>query len=78
MLGVRLDTDTERGLNALAKETRRPKSQIARDAIREYISRHSRLAQAKKDWAEISRRERDNSEINEILDFGMREMDNLI
>ena len=78
MLGVRLDADTERGLNALAKETRRPKSQIARDAIREYVSRHSRLTQAKKDWAEISRRERNNSDINEILDFGMREMDNLI
>ena len=77
MLGIRLDSETERGLEALAKRTRRPKSQIAREAIREYISRRSRLARAKAEWAEISRRERGDPEIEEILDAAAREVDRL-
>ena len=77
MLGVRLDSETERRLEALAKQTRRPKSQIAREAIREYISRRSRLARAKAEWAEISKRERGDQEIDEILDFAAREADRL-
>jgi RHH-type rel operon transcriptional repressor/antitoxin RelB len=75
MLGVRLDAETESNLDALARETRRSKSQIAREAIRDYITRHSRVARAKAEWAEISRRERDDAEIDEVLDFGRREMD---
>lgn len=75
MLGVRLDSDTERELEALAKRTRRPKSQIARDAIRAYVSRHGRIARAKAEWAKISLHERKNREIDDILDFAAREMD---
>jgi RHH-type transcriptional regulator, rel operon repressor / antitoxin RelB len=75
MLGVRLDKDTERDLEALAKQTRRPKSQIAREAIRAYVARHGRVARAKAEWAEISRRERRSPEMDSILDFGAQEMD---
>jgi predicted transcriptional regulator len=75
MLGVRLDKDTERELEALAKRTRRPKSQIAREAIQAYVSRHDRTARARAEWAEISRRERGNRDIDDILDFAAREMD---
>lgn len=75
MLGVRLDKDTERDLERLARQTRRPKSQIAREAIRAYVARHSRVVRAKAEWAEISKRERGNGEIDAILDFGAREVD---
>lgn len=78
MLGVRLDSDTERDLEALAKRTRRPKSQIAREAIRAYVSRHGRIARAKAEWAEISRREREDRDTGDILDFAAREMDRLL
>jgi RHH-type rel operon transcriptional repressor/antitoxin RelB len=40
MLGVRLDPETERGLEALARRTRRTKSDIAREAVRSYVRRH--------------------------------------
>jgi len=75
MLGVRLDSDTERDLEALAKRTRRPKSQIAREAIRAYVARHGRIARARAEWGEISRHERENRDIDDILDIAAREMD---
>lgn len=75
MLGVRLDRDTERDLEALARRTRRPKSQIAREAIRAYVSRHGRISRAKAEWSEISRAERGSREIDDILGFAAREMD---
>ena len=37
MLGVRLDKDTEKQLELLAKETRRTKSFYAKEAIRIYL-----------------------------------------
>jgi RHH-type rel operon transcriptional repressor/antitoxin RelB len=69
MLGVRLDQETERGLDALARRTRRPKSQIAREAIRAYVAQHGRIARAKAEWSEISRAERESRETGEILGF---------
>jgi RHH-type rel operon transcriptional repressor/antitoxin RelB len=75
MLGVRLDKETERDLDALARRTRRPKSQIAREAIRAYVSKHDRTAQARAEWAEISRHEPGNRDIDDILDFAARDMD---
>jgi RHH-type transcriptional regulator, rel operon repressor / antitoxin RelB len=77
MLGIRLDPETERELEALARETKRPKSQLARDAIRLYLSRHGKLARAAAQWAAISQAERDDAEIEEILDIARREMDRL-
>lgn len=41
MLGVRLDPETARGLEALARRSRRPKSQIAREAIESYVRRRN-------------------------------------
>ena len=75
MLGVRLDPETERGLEALARRTRRPKSQIAREAIRQYVAKSDVKAQARAEWHEISRRERDDAAVDEVLRLAMRELD---
>ena len=50
MLGVRLDTETERQLTSLARRSRRSKSDIAREAIRKYVRSHEvvLLAEAKR------------------------------
>jgi RHH-type rel operon transcriptional repressor/antitoxin RelB len=40
MLGVRLDPDTERGLQQIARRSRRSKSDIAREAIERYVRQH--------------------------------------
>ena len=40
MLGVRLDSETERGLDRLARQLRRTKSDIAREAIVRHVERH--------------------------------------
>lgn len=40
MLGLRLDSETESRLVRLAAETRRSKSDIAREAVSEYLDRH--------------------------------------
>jgi RHH-type rel operon transcriptional repressor/antitoxin RelB len=41
MLGIRLDAELEAGLSALARRTQRTKSDVAREAVREYLERHS-------------------------------------
>ena len=41
MLGLRLDSAMERRLAQFARQTRRSKSDIARDAMREYLDRHA-------------------------------------
>jgi len=40
MLGVRLDTETDRGLSALAKRQRRTKSDIVREVISRHVRQH--------------------------------------
>ena len=40
MLGVRLDSAMAESLDRFAAATRRSKSDIARDAVREYLERH--------------------------------------
>ena len=40
MLGIRLDAETEQGLQQLAARSRRSKSEIAREAIRRYVRQH--------------------------------------
>lgn len=74
MLGVRLDPDVEQSLAALAKRTRRSKSEI----VRELVTRHLRaqdevyLAEARR----MSRRaaETDPPEILDLLDRAMIEI----
>ena len=39
MLGLRLDAETEAGLSRIARREGRTKSDIARDALRQYLSR---------------------------------------
>ncbi|TPG12407.1 type II toxin-antitoxin system RelB family antitoxin [Sphingomonas oligophenolica] len=50
MLGVRLDTDLEERLAAVARTQGRSKSDIAREAVRRYVERHDEafLAEAKR------------------------------
>ena len=48
MLGVRLDHETEAALAALARRTHRSKSDIAREAVRDYVGRHSLDAEWKR------------------------------
>ena len=40
MLGVRLDSDLDRRLTAVARSEGRSKSDIARDAMRRYVEQH--------------------------------------
>ena len=50
MLGVRLNSTTEKALEALARRTRRSKSDIAREAITRHVERHDEafLAEARR------------------------------
>jgi RHH-type rel operon transcriptional repressor/antitoxin RelB len=41
MLGIRLDSGLEGDLDRFARATQRTKSDIAREAVREYLQRHS-------------------------------------
>jgi RHH-type transcriptional regulator, rel operon repressor / antitoxin RelB len=41
VLGLRLDDAMEQRLGRFARESRRSKSDIARDAVREYLDRHA-------------------------------------
>jgi predicted DNA-binding protein len=42
ILSIRLPDDIDRGLNREAERTRRPKSEVARDAIAEYLQKQAR------------------------------------
>ncbi|UVO52123.1 ribbon-helix-helix domain-containing protein [Sphingomonas sp. SUN019] len=75
MLGVRLDSETERALESLSRRTKRPKSQIARDAIRAYVARSDAVSLAREEWRRISERERDDPEVGDVLDGAARELD---
>lgn len=68
MLGIRLDAETERGLEAIARQSRRPKSQIAREAIRSYVLRHDVDGTARAQWKAISAAERDDPALAAMLD----------
>lgn len=77
MLGVRLDSETERGLQAYARRTGQPKSVIVREAIRDFVARKDILAQARADWERISRLEADDPEIMGMLDWALSQLDDL-
>jgi len=50
MLGVRLDSETERGLANIARRTRRSKSEIVREVVARYVRTHDEalIAEAKR------------------------------
>ncbi len=74
MLGVRLDAETELALDAIARRTRRPKSQIAREAIRSYVLRNDVEARARAEWRIISDAERNDAETDAMLDAALRDL----
>lgn len=68
MLGVRLDPETERALEALAQRTRRTKSDIAREAVRAYVRRQDAgyAAEARRQSRLVA--QRDDPALQEELD----------
>jgi RHH-type transcriptional regulator, rel operon repressor / antitoxin RelB len=54
VLGLRLDSDMEQRLGRFAVETRRSKSEIAREAVREYLDRHAMDAELQRQLAVIA------------------------
>ena len=58
MLGVRIDSDLEQRLAAVARSQGRSKSDIAREAVRRYVERHDEafLAEAKRQSLRASAR----------------------
>ncbi|HVI97964.1 MAG TPA: ribbon-helix-helix protein, CopG family [Sphingomonas sp.] len=74
MLGVRLDTETERSLTALARRTRRTKSDIAREAVRLYVRRHdeSYLAEARRQ--SLAAAAKDDPAILDLLDDALSDL----
>jgi len=69
MLGVRLDPETEAGLARLARQTRRSKSDVARDAMREYLDRHSLDAELQREVRLIARKAADNELLDDLEAF---------
>jgi RHH-type rel operon transcriptional repressor/antitoxin RelB len=61
MLGVRLDSELEERLAAVARTQGRSKSDIAREAVRRYVERHDEafLAEAKRQSLRAAARVRD-------------------
>jgi len=60
MLGVRLDSELEERLAAVARTQGRSKSDIAREAVRRYVERHDEafLAEAKRQSLRAAARDR--------------------
>ena len=60
MLGVRLDSELEERLAAVARTQGRSKSDIAREAVRRYVERHDEafLAEAKRQSMKAAARDR--------------------
>jgi RHH-type rel operon transcriptional repressor/antitoxin RelB len=75
MLGIRLDQETEKALAAMARRTGRPKSQIAREAIRQVVCKDDRIARARRQWVAICEREREDPEMGAALDWAEHEFD---
>lgn len=61
MLGVRLDSELEERLAAVARTQGRSKSDIAREAVRRYVERHDAafLAEAKRQSLNAAARDRE-------------------
>ena len=79
MLGLRLEPELATQLDAFARQTKRTRSSIARDAVREYLDRHSLAAEMKRQLRviEISLSEEDLVEIAEDTAARLRELDEI-
>jgi RHH-type rel operon transcriptional repressor/antitoxin RelB len=71
MLGVRLDEDAERQLTALARRTRRTKSDIVREAVSRYVSAHDEAYLAEARRQSLRAAERDDPAILDMLDAAL-------
>jgi RHH-type rel operon transcriptional repressor/antitoxin RelB len=65
MLGIRLNTDMEQELAAVARKQGRSKSDVARDAIRRYLAAEGLFAEARRQSLLVSASEHDR----EVADF---------
>ena len=75
MLGIRLDAETERSLAAAARRHRQTKSDIARQAIRDWLTRRDAVTRAAAEWKAISDVERHDRDMDDALDFGLSNLD---
>ena len=66
MLGVRLDSELEERLAAVARTQGRSKSDIAREAVRRYVERHDEafLAEARRQSMKAAARDREARDEN--------------
>jgi len=66
MLGVRLDSELEERLAAVARTQGRSKSDIAREAVRRYVERHDEafLAEARRQSMKAAARDREAQDEN--------------
>lgn len=62
MLGLRLEPALANQLDAFARQTKRTRSSIARDAVREYLDRHSIEAEFQRQVAVLNSRRSDEDE----------------
>ncbi len=71
MLGVRLDSDLEERLAAVARTQGRSKSDIAREAVRRYVERHDEayLAEARRQSLRAAELDRTNPELADDWNF---------
>jgi RHH-type transcriptional regulator, rel operon repressor / antitoxin RelB len=65
MLGIRLEPELERRLEALARQTGKSKSYHAREPIQHYLTENNLAAEARRQSVSVSRRENEQ----DALDF---------
>ena len=71
MLGIRLDADTEKSLGAIARRTRRSKSDIAREALVKHVRRLDQAYLAEARRQSLRAAEQDDPGILDMLDSAL-------
>lgn len=71
MLGVRLDNAAEQQLAALARRTRRTKSDIVREAVTRYVTAHDEAYLAEARRQSLLAAQRDDPAILDMLDTAL-------
>jgi RHH-type rel operon transcriptional repressor/antitoxin RelB len=68
MLGIRLDPELERRLEALARQTGKSKSYHAREALQRYLMENRLPAEARRQSVSVSRRKNEQDALDFIED----------
>lgn len=68
MLGIRLEPELERGLEALARQMGKSKSYVAREAIRQYLTENTLAIEARRQSRAVSRRKGEQAALDFIED----------